>query len=500
MRATLRRSCNACAKAKQRCDLRIPQCSRCMKRKSSCIYENEPLTSSLHTYDPSSETLGNGKPAIRNNFEVSSMAVRNGRITPKFRESSLGMGNPGNASFDPFDSYPPTRLPRVHVQRLIRHFLSNIAFQYYPLDLSKESNPFVVSWWPLALEDPALFHVSLQTACLDEEVRAQKGFPMSELLMIDSVSLVRRKIEDSSLAFQDETMNSVVTLAAIEHGKGNVEASRMHIEGVKRMVGVRGGIDEVKRTSPLTARMVSWVSMLVTGSPQFQTQDDSGFGSGVGPILQWQLASTNPAPRENSLGDLDLDPVMSNILTRLRNIFHDPRLSQLTNTELHDLTCFVVHRLLLLPPFSPADPKRSATSECLRFALALYTLIVHGTTYYSHADLANRIMAQLETSFKALAWTDFVPDSLSLWVLSVRMEASNGTGDDQWFIDQACTATVALSLHKWEDVLIRLKSILWIRPQGELFRQRWEEVLIAMESQVQLHRTSDFTLLIDNGI
>lgn len=78
------------------------------------------------------------------------------------------------------------------------------------------SNPFVVSWWPLALDDPALFHVSLQTASLDEELRAQRGFPISELLMVDSVSLIRRKIEDSSLAYQDETLNSVVTLAAIE--------------------------------------------------------------------------------------------------------------------------------------------------------------------------------------------------------------------------------------------------------------------------------------------
>jgi hypothetical protein len=79
-----------------------------------------------------------------------------------------------------------------------------------------ESNPFVVSWWPLALADPALFHVSLQTASLDVERRGQKGFPISELLMMDSVSLVRRKIEDSSIAFQDETLDSVVTLAAIE--------------------------------------------------------------------------------------------------------------------------------------------------------------------------------------------------------------------------------------------------------------------------------------------
>lgn len=239
--------------------------------------------------------------------------------------------------------------------------------------------------------------------------------------------------------------------------------------------------------------------MLVTGSPQFQTQDDSGFGSGVGPIPQWQLASTDSA-QENSLEGLDLDPVMTNTLARLRNIFHDPRLAHLTNTELHDLTCFVMHRLLLLPLFSPANPKRSAVSECLRFALALYMLIIHGTTYYSHADLANRIMVHLKTNLKVLAWTNFVPDSVRLWVLSIGMEASNGTADGQWFIDQACTATVALSLHKWEDILSRLESILWIRPQGEIFRQRWEEALMAMGSQVQLHQPSEFTLPIENGI
>lgn len=94
--------------------------------------------------------------------------------------------------------------------------LSKIAFQYYPLDLSATSNPFLVSWWPLALGDPALFHVSLQTACLDEELLAQKGFRASELLMADSVALLRRKIEDLSLAVQDGTINSVIILAAIE--------------------------------------------------------------------------------------------------------------------------------------------------------------------------------------------------------------------------------------------------------------------------------------------
>lgn len=75
-----------------------------------------------------------------------------------------------------------------------------------------------MSWWPLALHDAALFHVSLQTACLDEELSAQRSFPASEVLMVDSVALLRLKIENAALAVQDETINSVITLAAIEVG------------------------------------------------------------------------------------------------------------------------------------------------------------------------------------------------------------------------------------------------------------------------------------------
>lgn len=94
--------------------------------------------------------------------------------------------------------------------------------------------------------------------------------------MVDSVSLIRKKIGSSLLAIQDETLNSVVTLAAIEvshasqrllssfanllmqHGKGNIDASRAHIDGAKRIVGIRGGLDQIKQASPLTARMIAW--------------------------------------------------------------------------------------------------------------------------------------------------------------------------------------------------------------------------------------------------
>ena len=92
MRQTLRRSCAACAKSKSKCDLRTPQCSRCVKRSTQCIYANEPLTATVALSERQRQRLA---------MPLRIFEIRN------------------FSSVDPFDSYPPTRLPREHAQRLI---------------------------------------------------------------------------------------------------------------------------------------------------------------------------------------------------------------------------------------------------------------------------------------------------------------------------------------------------------------------------------------------
>ncbi|KAF2622230.1 hypothetical protein BU25DRAFT_213188 [Macroventuria anomochaeta] len=461
MRKTLRRSCNACAKSKLACDLRTPQCSRCAKRDSPCVYANQPLSAS-----PTDSVITPSVKAASPANDDTSMVV---------------LTNPGIQSFDPFDTYPKTRLPRPHVQRLIQHFLSHIAFQYYPLDLDITSNPFVVSWWPLALADPALFHVSLQTASLDIDLRAQKGFANSEILMADSVSLVRQKIADPTAALQDETMDSVVTLAAIEYGKGNTDVSAMHVDGLKRLVQMRGGINNVKSVTPLTARMVAWVCMIVMQTPQFPAQDNLGCGDGIAPISQWYEATSNIRVLAPTVLDIPLlDPDITDALCRLHNLFDSSQYT-LSSTDLHDLTCYVVHKLLLWTP----QPQLNSflcdltASGIVRHALVLYLLIIHGPTYFSHARLqyatALKLQAQMEH-----AWFNmlFSHGSLALWLLSVGMVASDGTPEGQWFVTQARIAAGALNLQTWDDIVVRFKEIVWLnsRTAEPMFQRKWQEV------------------------
>jgi hypothetical protein len=107
MRKTLRRSCDACSKSKLRCDLRTPRCSRCSKKAITCAYANEPLSSLLTEI---TVTFSSDSPIQSKSPDIKA-----------FTPSETLYLDPGIQAFDPFDSYPQTRLPRAKVQQLIQH-------------------------------------------------------------------------------------------------------------------------------------------------------------------------------------------------------------------------------------------------------------------------------------------------------------------------------------------------------------------------------------------
>lgn len=110
MRQTLRRSCAGCAKSKHSCDLRLPRCSRCVRRKVPCLYANEPWTATAPAATGSGSRSGFGDYQYNNGAASERHLEGPGTLTTGYNRFG---------SLDPFDSYPPTRLPREHVQRLI---------------------------------------------------------------------------------------------------------------------------------------------------------------------------------------------------------------------------------------------------------------------------------------------------------------------------------------------------------------------------------------------
>src|SRR4051812_2550808 len=90
--------------------------------------------------------------------------------------------------------------------------------------------------------------------------------------------------------------------------------------------------------------------MLIMLGPQFETQDDFGEGPGIPPTPEWQ---SNPPDQQYELlelGGSEVDATVGDAFIRLRNIFRQAQRSPLAPTRLHDLACFVLHRLLAVNP------------------------------------------------------------------------------------------------------------------------------------------------------
>lgn len=126
-----------------------------------------------------------------------------------------------------------------------------------------------------------LFHAMLQFSAVRMEIGIlrQCGINMA-LLSAECIRLLRNKVENSDVeggaGLKDETISAVATLAAVEvnyiklffhhnslterqqHQKGNVCMLRMHMNGLARMVALRGGLNAIRSTSPMTANWVFW--------------------------------------------------------------------------------------------------------------------------------------------------------------------------------------------------------------------------------------------------
>lgn len=217
--------------------------------------------------------------------------------------------------------------------------------------------------------------------------------------------------------------------------------------------------------------------MLVMGHPQFETQDDSGVGHGIPPVSEWQLDFSPIQDDIAKFTDVEVDFEVRNVFLRLRNIFKRADQVPFPTTQLHDLTCFVVHRLLLTITDVTASLS-SPMTECVRYAIILYMFIIHGPTYYSHAVILNSMIIRFIQHLDQLEEKARSDGLLDVWLVAVGMVSSTGTAHHPWFVGRARVVAESIPLKNWEESLIRIKSILWLEtPQGEdIFRPHWDAI------------------------
>lgn len=187
---------------------------------------------------------------------------------------------------------------------------------------------------------------------------------------------------------------------------------------------------------------------------------------------------TSLSDNTSELSGLHIDHSVWNVFIRLLNAFQRGQHTPLPPARLHDLTCFVVHRLLSSAP-DMSSVQSSPVTECIRYAIILYMFTIQGPTYYSHAVILNTIVARFTEHLTRLYSTPHVPGSLDLWLFSNGLVASSGTPLYQWFTERARALAAELQMTNWDDVLVRVNCILWLETAHAeaIFRLHWDAIL-----------------------
>jgi hypothetical protein len=146
---------------------------------------------------------------------------------------------------------------------LMRHRLTLLVYtslkrSLYPLDLCTSIPDSEDYWFRWLLEDPAylnsaLFNVSIfhdivarrnRKPSQVEIASAQELFsPRSWRYLRRTINLLQERIENKSTQDKDSTAAVVVSLAMTAELVGDDKAFNIHVEGLKNIVRMRGGLD-----------------------------------------------------------------------------------------------------------------------------------------------------------------------------------------------------------------------------------------------------------------
>lgn len=118
------------------------------------------------------------------------------------------------------------------------------------------------SWFPLVLSDAAAFKAVMLLAA-DNYSSLNKtttlGYQILQL-KAEAIRCINDAFSDPKRCITDSIIGAVVKMATYEALQGDVQSYNVHMQGLKRMVAMRGGLDHLGLNG-LLRRIIIWVDL-----------------------------------------------------------------------------------------------------------------------------------------------------------------------------------------------------------------------------------------------
>ncbi|KAM0129915.1 hypothetical protein ACHAP3_007652 [Botrytis cinerea] len=286
------------------------------------------------------------------------------------------------------------------------------------------------------------------------------------------LSLAFRLINDKlsgNDAVADTTIAVVLTMSHYYRLQGQFSQGLIHLEGIERMVKMRGGISNFKREQFTLAQKIfradleyslHWGTRTRYSSHDIESND-----------IFCIIGSKNPDFYKKQAVSCALVslPLSTGLLTLLVDIIHFAwllneaiigRAPPLCGYKLHNTLLFLGYRLLSMYPLGGCRPKNSLENA---IHLGLTSFIVTFMRGLDGKVPGNSLLASLiRSSAQELSKIEHGSPEALLWLLLMGKASIFGHSDDTWLASDISQTMQVLGLQGHTDVQQKLENFPWV--------------------------------------
>ncbi|KAH8819441.1 hypothetical protein F5884DRAFT_760528 [Xylogone sp. PMI_703] len=425
--------------------------------------------------------------------DMSSASAHNATITsnrkPLYPDlADLSIPRQPFALMDPFTKYPIDLEP----------YMCRLIDQYVQITTSVEKVPWSCAgddvsangWLPLALTDEALFHSILCGSALYSEVVLKTGDSLEKTKhMMETIRLLNKNLRDPRFKVTDGTIIAVAHLAEYECIAGNFKNWDVHIDGLYKMVELRGGFSTLGDNVKNKVLRVDIVGCISTFSePRFVSKkiDTSSYaftGLTVKPPTL-PLSDGFKTVAEVFLFDESLVEILSE-LQYLTSVVD----KKIDHMMFDGLAIAIQYHLLQFHFLADRNsPNLILEEACSMGALICLKTIHHAEIglqvegYPAGISADEAVVLKLKTCLGMIDTNTTLARELFLWIIFLSGTAVAGTKHRAWFVARLAKAIKEWKIGSWEQVRSSLVKFLWVESvHADSSRGLWDEAKVTMD-------------------
>ncbi|KAJ9149317.1 Fungal specific transcription factor domain-containing protein [Pleurostoma richardsiae] len=362
----------------------------------------------------------------------------------------------------------PDRMEPYMVKDIV-DFLNVVKKALYPFEVILAPDKREQFWFNNLMIDSAYLHaVIFSTEAYYATLRGSSSSHLAVKHMLKSLNIVAERIASGDRdATSDTTISAVISLTMAAFFYGDYEAGEMHMEGLYKIIMLRGGLASLRGDAygiQSKACRVDLGHALSTGRKPLFFADGISWDSYI--ATHAPIANFDPPPPRGDVVEVvnfveKLDWRLVNIwrdlheFAQLGNLAYQTQ-RQLQHDAFHEMMASIHYRLLHLL-FSDSAADEAVRLGMLAFAATVFLQWVGVRLQYQ------RLRESLEAALRRLKnEVDDVPPWLVVWLIasgsvSVFQEVE-GTWLQQWLDD----TLKRVGVRSWGQARETLRGVMWI--------------------------------------